>query len=239
MTRCRKRGGRFNLQFCDGGDAVAWKQLFHCCFRRIEVSAELTKEQFLKCVEKHEMEVLLDRGVYRHLRFQAPGTGNQHFHLVTFPGRLVYCGDMGSYLFERIEDMFKFFRRTDRGINLSYWAEKVDAQDRSGIKEFSIARVKEIISDIAKEQVNDWDERKKSKVAEEIESLLSKIDNDASELADVIRVVTNFDSEAIEGEWFSDLWDYDIQEYTYRFQWACYAIAWGIEQYDKQAAPIA
>ncbi|MFK5283374.1 hypothetical protein ACI3PL_27750, partial [Lacticaseibacillus paracasei] len=63
---------------------------------------------------------MLDNGVYRHLRFKAPDTGNQHFHLVTFPGRLVYCGDMGSYLFERTTDMFGFFRRPDRGINLSY-----------------------------------------------------------------------------------------------------------------------
>lgn len=198
------------------------------------MSAELTKEQFLKCVEKHEMKVLLDNGVYRHLRFKAPDTGNQYFDLVTFPGRLVYCGDMGSYLFARTDDMFGFFRRPDRGINLSYWSEKVDAKDRDGITEFSVARAKEIVSEIVKDQAEHLDERKKSKLAEDLDSLLEEIDNEASELADVIRVATMFNGEAIEGDWFADLWEYDTQEYTYRFQWACYAIAWGIEQYDKQ-----
>jgi len=212
-------------------------QLFHGLIRRIELSTELTKEAFLRCVEKHEMEVLLDNGVYRHLRFKAPDTGNQHFHLVTFPGRLVYCGDMGSYLFERTTDMFGFFRRPDRGINLSYWSEKVDAQDRDGIKEFSLERAKEIVKEIVKEQAEYLEESEKSKIDEELELLLDEIDMDANDVGDVMRVASDFNSDVIDGDWFSDLWDYSTQEYTYRFQWACYAIAWGIEQYDKQAIP--
>lgn len=202
------------------------------------MSTELTKEEFLRCVEKHEMEVLLDNGVYRHLRFKAPDTGNQHFHLVTFPGRLVYCGDMGSYLFERTTDMFGFFRRPDHGINLSYWAEKVDATDRcDGTKEFSLDRAKEIVTEIVKEQAEYLDASKKAKVDEELALLLDEIDMDAHDLGDVMRVANDFNSDVIDGDWFSDLWDYSTQEYTYRFQWACYAIAWGIEQYDKQAVP--
>lgn len=200
------------------------------------MSKELTKEEFLRCVEKHEMEVLLDQGVYRHLRFKAPETGNKHFHLVTFPGRLVYCGDMGSYLFERSPDMFGFFRRPDRGINLSYWAEKVDATDRSdGTKEFSLDRAKEIVTEIVKEQAEYLDASKKAKVDEELALLLDEIDMDAHDMGDVMRIADDFNSDVIDGEWFSDLWDYSTQEYTYRFQWACYAIAWGIEQYDKQS----
>lgn len=201
------------------------------------MSNELTKEEFLKCVDKHEMEVLLDNGVYRHLRFKAPDTGNQHFHLVTFPGRLVYCGDMGSYLFERTTDMFGFFRRPDRGINLSYWAEKVDAKDHDGIKEFSLDRAKEIVKEIVTEQAEYLDESKKPEINEELKLLLDAIDMDASDLGDVMQVARDFNSDVIDGDWFSELWDYSTQEYTYRFQWACYAIAWGIEQYDKQAVP--
>lgn len=203
------------------------------------MSNELTRDEFLKCVEKHEMEVLLDNGVYRHLRFKAPDTGNQLFHLVTFPGRLVYCGDMGSYLFERTTDMFGFFRRPDRGINLSYWAEKVDATDRcDGIKEFSLDRAKEIVKEIVKEQAEYLDANKKTKVDEELELLLDEIDMDANDLGDVMRVASDFNSDVIDSDWFSDLWDCSTQEYTYRFQWACYAIAWGIEQYDKQEIPL-
>jgi len=198
------------------------------------MSNKLTKDEFLKCVEKHEMEVLLDNGVYRHLRFKAPDTGIQHFHLVTFPGRLVYCGDMGSYLFERT-DMFGFFRRPDRGINLSYWAEKVDAQDRDGIKEFSLDRAKEIVKEIVKEHVECLDSEKMPDVDKELDLLMDEIEIDASCFGDVIQIAKYFEGEVIDGEWFSDMWQYSAHEYTYRFQWACYAIAWGIEQYDKKA----
>jgi hypothetical protein len=73
---------------------------------------EITEEVFLKDVEKHEMKVLLDNGLYRHLRFAATGqySWNQWFEIITWPGKLAYSGDMGTYVFERIEDMFEFFR---------------------------------------------------------------------------------------------------------------------------------
>lgn len=202
------------------------------------MSTDLTKQEFLRCVEKHEMEVLLNNGVYRHLRFKAPDTGNQHFHLVTFPGRLVYCGDMGSYVFERTTDMFEFFRRPDRGINLSYWAEKVDAEDRDGVTEFSMDRVKEIVKEIVSDQAEYLDESDRPKLEEELELLLESMDADAHELSDVVRVAESLGNELINSDWFSDLWEYSTETYTYRFQWACYAIAWGIEQYDNQLTAV-
>lgn len=202
------------------------------------MSTDLTKQEFLRCVEKHEMEVFLNNGVYRHLRFKAPDTGNQHFHLVTFPGRLVYCGDMGSYVFERTTDMFEFFRRPDRGINLSYWAEKVDAQDREGVTEFSMDRVKEIVKEIVSDQAEYLDENEQGKLQEELELLLESIDSDAHEIYDVQRVAKDLNNDVIDSDWFSDLWEYSTETYTYRFQWACYAIAWGIEQYDNQLTAV-
>ena len=189
----------------------------------------------MKCVEKHEMEVLLDNGVYRHLRFAAPGTGIQHFHLATFPGRLVYCGDMGSFLFERTTDMFGFFRRPDRGIHLAYWAEKVAAHDRDGVCKFSIDRAKNIVKEIVTEQAGYLDAAQQAKIDKELGLLLGEIDTDTNDIGDVMRVASNFDSDVIDGDWFSELWDCSTSEYTYRFQWACYAIAWGIEQYDRLA----
>jgi hypothetical protein len=195
--------------------------------------SELSKSEFLRCVEKHEMEVMLDSGVYRHLRFKAPDTGNQHFHLVTFPGRLVYCGDMGSFMFSRTVDMFDFFRRPDRGINLSYWGEKIVARDRDGVTEFSLDKVKDVISGIVKDQTEDWTDKKRQEADEELELVFDELDMDASDIGDVIRIMNEQCAPLLNSEWFSDLWDYSSEAYTYRFQWACYAIAWGIEQYDK------
>ena len=36
---------------------------------------------------------------------------------------------------------------------------------------------------------------------------------------------------------FTDLFDHRFTSYTYHFIWCCYAIAWGIAQYDREAAP--
>ena len=68
---------------------------------------------FLRDVAEHEMIVVRDDGVHRHIRFKKPGTSCMHFDLITWPGYLCYTGDMGTYVFSRLTDMFEFFR-TDR-----------------------------------------------------------------------------------------------------------------------------
>lgn len=194
---------------------------------------ELTKDRFLACVQQHQMTVLLDNGIYRHLRFKAHDTGNQYFEIMTFPGRLVYCGDMGSYLFERTQDMFAFFRRANGGINLNYWAEKVEARDRDGVTEFSLDKTKESIRDVVESQADELEEEEQASIKEELETLLGELDEDVGDFNGVLRVLRDYDGEFIDSNWFTDFWEHAHEEYTYRFQWACYAIAWGIEQYDN------
>lgn len=67
-------------------------------------------ETFTRDIAKHEIEVIRDDGVDRHLRFRRPGTMSMHFDILTWPGYLCYTGDMGSYVFRRTEDMLEFFR---------------------------------------------------------------------------------------------------------------------------------
>ena len=94
--------------------------------------ADLTEAQFLKDVSDHQLELLRDDGLYRHLRFAKPGSIMMSFELVTWPGYLCFCGDMRDFLFTRIPDMFNFFRssRQDRiagetlYINTGYWGGK-------------------------------------------------------------------------------------------------------------------
>jgi hypothetical protein len=68
-----------------------------------------SRERFEQETAEHEMTVLRDDGLYRHLRFQRPGTSIYWFDLVTWPGRLVICGDCGDLMFSRLRDMFEFF----------------------------------------------------------------------------------------------------------------------------------
>jgi hypothetical protein len=39
---------------------------------------------------------------------------------------------------------------------------------------------------------------------------------------------------------FSDTWEWNCDEYTFRFVWCCYALAWSIKRYDefKQKAEV-
>lgn len=87
---------------------------------------KLTREQFLEDVKDHRLTIIKDDGLYRHLRFKQPGTSNMFFDIVTWPGYLAYTGDMGSFVFTRIEDMLGFFRskRGELGINTGYWGRR-------------------------------------------------------------------------------------------------------------------
>lgn len=94
--------------------------------------------RFAADTTNHQLTVLHDDGLYRHLRFTAPEGGFYWFDLVTWPGKLAVVGGFGDgYVFSRVEDMFTFFRTptlvddNPNGINPGYWAEKVvDGRER-------------------------------------------------------------------------------------------------------------
>lgn len=201
-------------------------------------------EEFLKQVESHKMTVLKEDGIYRHLRFQRPGTRCMSFDIVTWPGYLVYTGDMGSYTFMRLRDMFEFFRKPpgkESNIDFRYWAEKCEAHDRAdGIDKFCLDRFGEEVyyhfklfcegeEDLTEEEVND--------LAEELQTSLSLVDNEH----EAYQMIGSFDHEirprafgkrrlgfAFVGGEFGR-----CREWSYRFQWCCYALPWAIKMYDE------
>ncbi len=165
-----------------------------------------TEESFLKDVSKHSMEILLDNGVYRHLRFTNNGSNVMRFDIVTYPGHLVYSGDMGSFVFSRLNDMFEFFRTGNRedgklSINLGYWSEKLESVDRgdsnqsNGYKEFSSERFKFTVN----EHVDEWIEEFK----EEYDSDEKEAEKQRNTLAEELRaaVEDEITSRADDGEY--------------------------------------
>jgi hypothetical protein len=199
-----------------------------------------TEESFLNDVEKHEMKVLLDNGIYRHLRFKQPGSSNMWFDVVTWPGFLAYAGDMGAFVFARLEDMFEFFRtRPDDKdklfINTGYWGEKLEAVDRygreSGYLVFSPERLREHVEERIKGWVEDGD-CPEVELREAIEEDIYRYLDDGE--YEARRALGEFGCE-INGHHyeFSDTWEWDCTEYTFRFVWCCYAVAYSIQQYDK------
>lgn len=204
--------------------------------------------KFLRDVSNHQMTIIRDDGVERHIRFKKPESGNMRFDLITWSGHLCYTGDMGTYVFQRMEDMFQFFR-TDRKqledqglyINDNYWAEKCIAVDKPN-------ELKKYSPDLFRANIETWrdevlSEREGSEDFKAIKNafieavnadILSYADDgeqDARKAANDFEFLWNDDK--TDKIYISDLWDYDLQEYTFRFIWCCYAVAWGIQQYDK------
>jgi hypothetical protein len=212
------------------------------------MSHQPTEQSFLKDVAEHEMHVLMDNGIYRHIRFKKPGTGCFHFDLITYPGYLVYSGDMGCYVFSRLEDMFEFFR-TDRehrhmrngetlAINLGYWSEKLRAVDscmkKGSATEMDEDRVKVVINEYRVGWMRDYrheldkDERRDLWESVQYEVL----DKDGPD--EMLRAAHEF-SERHGGMTFQfdDIWEHNFERFTYHFVWCCYALAWGIQKYDE------
>jgi hypothetical protein len=213
-----------------------------------------TEERVLKDLAGHEMHIIRDDGVHRHIRFKRPGEGVYWFDLITWPGTLCIDGDCGTYVFRRLEDMFEFFR-TDReyalrkgrklGINPQYWAEKLRAHD--GFQEFSEERFRENV----KRAFDNWveceapedGEAEPDEIAEFTalkNALWAEIEGEVLCNAGdgEIRAIDSalaFDGGNADFN-FEDAWEWGCKEFTFQFLWCCYAIAWGIQLYDETKA---
>ena len=183
------------------------------------------RSEFKRSVAKHVIDVKLDNGPYRHIRFKSPGTISCYFDLVCWPGYLCFTGDMGTFVFARLTDMFEFFRQKESAtIDYRYWAEKCEAADRaSGLKEFS--------EDLFREAVrSDLDGMEACKeLREEVEDSVLSMAGEGEHEA--IRAAMEFTWE--NKRVFQDFYEHSVRDYTYRFYWACMAIVWGIARYDE------
>lgn len=190
---------------------------------------QMTAEQFIKDVAKHETMVLMDNGCYRHLRFSQPKNSNQWFDLITWPGTLAIKGDMGTWVFSRASDMFTFFRSDVLNINASYWSEKIDSESRFGgpHKKFHPETFKEnVLSSLDGYGLAESD---KAKIIRELQLEVFSEDHEVP----AFNALMEFTHECEDGEFqFSDPWEIRGDAYTFHFLWCLHAIVWGIQQYD-------
>lgn len=186
----------------------------------------LTEAEFLCCVKNLRLTELTQVGVHRTVRFRPQGSLSYWFYITTWPGYLCICGDMGSYTFSRLNDMFDFFRGARVGelkINPQYWAEKLVAEDRIiPAKVYSATRFAQLVIERAHEAGAD---------AQALESIrahvLSATDDEHSARARM----NDFDMHGQPGL-FDDAWEWDLRDYSRQYLWCCYAIVWAIRQYD-------
>jgi len=208
----------------------------------------IVKTHFDKDTSSHVMTVFRDDGVNRHIRFSRPDSGIFHFDLITWPGCLCYTGDMGTYVFKRLDDMFEFFRTDNGRINLSYWSEKLVAADCNGrgdgggVVEFDGDAFTKAVNEYRLNWVRDG-KRSGRLTKEQRQSLWEAIDDDVlSHIDDGEHLAMNA---AYAFRWghahlngtriyrFDDFFECNVTEYTHSFVWCCHAIAWGIQVYDE------
>ncbi len=184
------------------------------------------QDRFLNDIANHSMSIVRDDGVYRHLVFSNNGSSVFRFELITWPGYLAYTGDMGAFVFSRLNDMFEFFRNGRGEINPSYWAEKVVAENRhDGIEKFSIDEFRENVLGSTRSHLSLTDDEEiPEEIMEEIEPLLS-----AEDWIDAICSIRDFRSDKID---FNDWWEFNNNRYSYSFIWCCRALVWAIDTYD-------
>lgn len=199
-----------------------------------------SRERFAKDTANHQIQILRDDGVYRHILCKEKGTSAYHFNIVTWPGYLAITGDMGANLFCRLDDMFAFFR-TDRDhgyINPGYWQEKLQCDgERDGTREFDEDEFKRVINEyrakwMREMKENGIDKRNRRDLWEAVDDqvLIYADEKCRAELA-----AYDFNEQ---GYSFTDLFEHTFTKYTFHYIWRCRAIAWAIEQYDlAKAAP--
>ena len=193
------------------------------------MTPEQFRDQFDKDVAKHEVKILHNDGIYRHLSCGIPGSSDMRFGITTWPGYLAITGDMGDFVFARTNDMFEFFR-CDR-IRPNYWSEKCCSSSvfGGGIKRFSVDKFRRNVIEHAID-VEDVEAKEElpENVREDIQELLSA-DNEH----ECVAKMNGFSSDNIE---FADFWECDCEEFTHRYLWCCHAIVWAIAKFDEMTA---
>ncbi|MEI2602708.1 hypothetical protein V8O11_02645 [Erwinia aphidicola] len=200
--------------------------------------------RFIRDVSGHQLEVIRDDGLYRHLRFQRPGTNAYYFEIVTWPGYLTVTGDMGTWTFSRIADMFEFFtdkhfgRQDSFQINPCYWSEKFESgagrgRTESPCYEFDEAAFEKMLDEWHAEWLanegEDADEFERDDVAEKIADLKREGFSNESQ------AYTAIDDAGLPGFHAYDAFEgRSMQKYSHHYVWICYAIVWGIERYQNQ-----
>lgn len=169
----------------------------------------------------HQVTVLHEDGLYRHLRFASPERGSfGAFEIITWPYNLVVkSGWTFHFDIDATPDMLDVFRNTawSGEINPSYWQEKVKA-GRDEIEGFEPDLLKwEIASTLAQWMRDDLDNRvkKQAKRLGFTQQELKTTPGIRTELARQVRAEWRAANrklrEAVHEHFFSDTADYNVE----------------------------
>lgn len=200
-----------------------------------------TQAQFDSDVANWTMQVLLDSGLYRHLRFRLRGGGFTWFDVLTWPGRLVITGDCETFVFTRLEDMFEFFRSGGTRINPGYWQEKViDGRERCRKFDWDNFRAAALAQfDRATENKEDQEPREHAR--KDLEDTLDESEPDIYGAVELVRTYSYRPGAYGTPVYFQ--FDYEDssltgEDWDFHYIWCCRAIVFAIKQYDQHKADL-
>lgn len=184
----------------------------------------------------HQLTVLHDQGLYRHIRMAASGTRMWSWEIVTWPGHLATSGDVANGLtFCRENDMVRDFFGKMRGnrpyfadgapsIDFHYWAEKLQGNQRDTVRAYVHENFVQFVKDTLTERLAAGYDR------ERVDELLTEVEGVEEYEGAARDWLNDHDDE------FPDSWENDFKDYTFHFQVACYAINTAVHAYLAQAA---
>lgn len=206
------------------------------------------EKRFLNDIKEHEMKIENDNEVFRSILFKKPDSSYYYFRITTWPNNLCISGDMGTFVFSRVYDMFDFFimdkddfnykQDGSLAINEGYWHEKLQSEDKhSKALKFDSEKFEKYITKLFNEYVRDnegYTEEDKESCLEALQELFES--SNEHEAMDSVYSKKWADGDCpLQEDFSSYLQDggIDPTDYSLHYIWCLYAIVWGIHQYKK------
>ena len=197
-----------------------------------------TWKGFVDQTAQHQLTVLHDEGLYRHLRMAAPGTSMWHWEVVTWPGHLSITWDVADgFTFRRIPDMLDFFHLAGPSrnwyadgapiIDHRYWAEKLAHEQREATREYSAEEFLRHITLTLADRQGDGD-IDAARAAELIAEARSHSEDEHTAVSWMSEVFS-----AVDQDWYDGT---DLRDYTAQYLIACYALDATVQAYRQQEA---
>lgn len=191
--------------------------------------------RFARDTYGHELRILRDDSLYRHLMFFNSNYGDLYrFDLVTWSNHLVIRGDGPTFVFSLypLADLLDMFRKTARvgEINADYWQQKVLA---GKVRDWSEEKFRTwLIQEAAK------DEARCPGLVEAVGRQILFSDEHSTEYRGTAEYAIASFAHRDYRLRFPDRWEESFEDYSWEFLWACHAIRWGIAQYDTAKAAL-
>jgi hypothetical protein len=192
--------------------------------------------RFARDTAKHEMTVLHEDGLYRHLKFMNSENDRWGaFQLITWPYNLVVkTGWTFHFDINATVDMFDLFRNTSFSgeINPSYWQEKARA-GRDEIEGFRLDLFEQQVKAHVVAAIREGDAPR---------GIGAEVTRDIFEWGDITHEAgarKELEDFQYEGWTFGDTREWNFRDFTPGFLHSCYAIRHGIDLWDAARKPVA